>query len=188
MSKLLLILIVNVLSGCQATTVKLAPEYHLSNKQKANHENRRNCPIYLEEFLDLRQSKSIGTIAFSIVETDIEKVILSALEQFNISKENTLAGSRIKIALVKAYVNSLNTSMAANVVLSTEFKVDNDSNYQPKKFFRGYDVSVNWNSGESEILSLINKAIETAIVNLKKRLCSIMLLSHICSSQYLLLI
>ncbi len=158
-----------LLVGCQVNTVNLAADYKMSKKQQKALKKLSICPHYLTELTDLRQSKSLGVIAYSIIEVDTNQLLLSALEKFSISKNVPIDAPHIKVNLHKAYVNSLATSMAANIVLSVEYLTD--LNHPPVKYyFRGYDVAVNWNSSSSAISLLVNKAIENSLFKIQEKL------------------
>ena len=180
MQKTLLCILCFILFGCSISSVKLPAEYShqfkRANKSKSI-KNIEKCSFYLNEFEDARQSKSLGIVALTIVESDVEKWALSALNQYNIDNKNSVELPHVKVSLVKAYIHSMMTSMAANVVFKIEYpdtdKVltkENETNSIVIKYVRGYEVNVNWNSGEDEILSTLNKAMSNAIAKARNEL------------------
>ncbi|WP_286266627.1 hypothetical protein [Thalassotalea atypica] len=129
----------------------------------------------MDSFSDARASKSFGVVALTIVEGDVEQWVLSALEQYNIDTASAKVSPYVKVTLLKAYIHSLMTSMAANVVLKVEY-LPEKSEQNKIVYVRGHEVDVNWNSGEDEILVTLNKAMGKAIskarVELDKAYCS----------------
>jgi hypothetical protein len=159
-----------LLAGCQVNTTQLGGDFRPSNhSSKKNRKSQADiqCPIKLEKYQDLRRSKSLGTVAFTIVENDVEKWVKSAMAHYNIKETNDTNVSRIEVSLVKAYIQSMLTSMSANVVLSVkQYDVDTGQ-YGKRMIFRGHDVSTNWNSGDGEISATLNQAISNALLKIK---------------------
>ena len=149
--------------GCQINTVNLEPNFQLSGKRENKSIVKNLCPVHLAQYSDVRKSKSLGIVSLSIVETDVESWVYSALDHYNIKQNNDTNNTHIKIELVKAYVQSMASSMAANVVFSAQYREPESTSFSNKKFFRGYEVDVNWNSGEDEILTTMNKAIANSL-------------------------
>lgn len=164
MQKIIITLLCIAMFGCSVNTVQLSSEYNhkfkRSNKAK-QLSNIAECSFHLADFKDGRESKSLGVVALTIVENDVNKWALSALEKYNIKENNANTLPHVKVTLVKAYIHSLMSSMAANVVFKIEYK--SSAKEQKTNYVRGHEVDVNWNSGESEILSTLNKAMGKAI-------------------------
>lgn len=158
-----------VLFGCQINTVNLAPKFKPEGTSKIKQEDVYSCAFNLNSFVDKRKSDSLGVVANSIIKTDVNSLFLSALDFYG-ATENPDAPISINVYLVKAYVQSLLSSMSANVVVAVEMKSSSNQDYHSKKYYRGYDVSVNWNSGEGEIMDIINNAIIDSMAKAKKDL------------------
>ncbi len=178
MRYLILIFVSVFLIGCSVNTVTLAPEYSHKFKRSAKASKLSEiakCSYRLDSFSDARASKSFGVVALTIVEGDVEQWVLSALEQYNIDTASAKVSPYVKVTLLKAYIHSLMTSMAANVVLKVEY-LPEKSEQNKIVYVRGHEVDVNWNSGEDEILVTLNKAMGKAIskarVELDKAYCS----------------
>ncbi len=70
-------------------------------------------------------------------------------------------GVQAEAQLVTAWVSSLATSMSANVVMRFRFlRADGSTD---ERDYRGYETSVNWNSGDDEIQVLLNEAFNKAL-------------------------
>ncbi|NMP32730.1 hypothetical protein HII17_14300 [Thalassotalea sp. M1531] len=169
MKQLIIIFLIFFFTGCSVNTVKLPTSYnhHFTGKQKAKRISAINqCGFILNSYLDARESKSLGFVALTIVESDVEAWLLSALEKNNIKAQNNMANAHIDVTLVKAYIHSMQTSMAANVVIKVAFV--NGKDKQKPKYYRGHEVSVNWASGEGEIAEALNKAMGNAIAKFRE--------------------
>lgn len=161
-----------LLLGCQVNTVHLSPQFNELNSRNnvslQSSDLTSHCDFDLVEFTDRRRSKSLGFVATSIVETDVIKWVGSALSHYQLQEttgdEHAIA---VKLELIKAYIQSVSSSMAANVVFAVQLKAPSEATFGKKIFVRGHEVDVNWNSGEGEILDTLNKAIAKALKNLR---------------------
>lgn len=172
MRKFICLLICSVLASCSVNTVKLSTQYEhqvANSKKDELLKSIEECSYHLNEYSDSRESKSLGIVALTIVESDVNEWALSALRKHNIDSENIETHPKVKVTLLKAYIHSLMTSMAANVVFKIEYTTE-DIGTKNVKYVRGHEVDVNWNSGEGEILATLNKAMGKAIANARVEL------------------
>jgi len=163
--KILAILVSLIICGCQSSSVTLESKY--THSVKTNAQDSNFCQFHLDSYTDLRNSKSLGVVAGTVVDTDIEPRLLGAFLHLNINKKNINQFNGVRINLIKAYVTSVSSSMAANVVISIEYKKRSDEIYQTKNIYRGRSVLGNWSSGEGEISLLLNKAIGKMVRKIK---------------------
>lgn len=164
------ILTAGFISGCQVNTTHLqhdykAPPASLTADIASQHDMK--CPITLFSYEDHRQSKTMGSVAFTIVESDVDRWVASALDHVNISHEALASGGMLKLTLAKAYIQSLRGNMAANVVFGAQFKGPEDEEFSDKRYFRGHEVEVNFSSTQGEIKTTLNKAIAKALARIK---------------------
>lgn len=161
-----------LLAGCQ-TAPNLAIGNHFetefSNRFEQSHmENVVNsCPYQMVAFVDGRKSKSLGIVGWSVIENDVEGWSQKALNIFNIKTENTDSNIAVKVALIKAYIHSVNTSMTANVVFKVETKDPISGDFDKPRYFRGYTVNANWATGRGEILEAMNEAMTNAVSKIR---------------------
>jgi len=157
------------LSGCQMTRLNLPSTYQPIYNDVAENNigvvKGEGCPLHLTSFEDARISKSLGIVANSMVESAIESWVVKALTQHNISTLNAKKNNDITVILKKAYIQSLTTSMAVNIVLGVR-RANQDLN-SSTVFYRGHEVDMNWNSGANEVQAVFNKAISNAITSMR---------------------
>lgn len=163
-------LTVGILAGCQVNTTHLVHDYEAPpaslTADIASYRDMK-CPITLFSYEDHRQSKTMGSVAFTIVESDVDRWVEGALEHVNISHQVVANSGALKLTLVKAYIQSLRGNMAANVVFGAQFKGPDDEDFSDKRYFRGHEVEVNFSSTQGEIKATLNKAIAKALARIK---------------------
>ncbi len=175
MKKILLLLGIVMLSGCH-----YSPKLNIDNQFEARHSSRnakhhmnitaQTCPYRLTEFKDARSNKSLGRVAFSVIENDVTQWSIDALKTFNIHPDVNREYLQVKVSLVKAYIHSVNTAMAANIVFKVEKKSPEVKAFDQPQYYRGYSVSTNWATGRGEILDTLNEAMTDAISKMRANL------------------
>ncbi len=150
-----------LVSGCQVNTVRLDGGFQPPSSKRYKV-TKAKCDVHLAEFVDSRQTKSLGRVGLTFVDSDVTQWALNALDFYDISKKNIEAPVSLKVSLIKAYIQALPSTMSANVVFKVQIKPYGANAYAKHRYFRGAEVDVNWNSGEGEIELAMNKAMTMA--------------------------
>lgn len=166
--KALALLACGLCVGCQVTPTAIDltyQPYHASNHQAVIEQAEgRSCKWALTSYQDVRHSPNLGVVAFSKVESEVNRWVLQALAYHNIVPHKSVLPVTIDVVLKKAYIQSLSTSMSVNIVLGIKVGAGQTRDW---RYFRGHEVDLNWNSGEKEIQAVFNKALTKVITKIR---------------------
>ncbi len=134
--------------------------------------------VWLTEVIDQRQgSESLGQVAArNFSSADLIPWLQNALlglnsREFSLVRPDAeaLPGPRLKVRLVKAYVDSVHASKIAVVVIETELSKP-DLEQPLRKYYRGQCTHVNWASGSGEVVSSLRVALADCLDKLGRDL------------------
>jgi len=170
MKVIFLIVSLVLLSACQSSQVNLT---HKLAEMSPPTSTNSMCQFNLTEFHNVASDETLGKVAATKVDLDVDKWAKMSLKRVDITP-NDQTSRQMKVTLFKSYIHSVLTSMAANVVFKVEYRDNDQVDYQPAQYFRGKAVATNWSTGQGELFDTLNEAMDLAVAKISgryRRLC-----------------
>ncbi len=149
------------LSGCASVPDKLDLKYRI----QSNEHQKIECPTTIL-VLDQRRKKALvdgysGTFRAENAELWLLEALKSRADDPKLlrltTKKEERASSDILLSIEKVTLEFMNSMMAGHVVLRIEDKRANSM------WFRGFETKTNWATSQSEMLYILNRALDKSL-------------------------
>lgn len=156
------------ISGCQLNRAKDQQTELLRQSMVPVRTSVSDCTLYLNQFDDQRQSKSLGDDNFSVNGEMVDQWVREGLKKAGIQLDSPNDSAALQLTLTRTYLQSIQGNLSANVVFAARYRAPDTQEFSSNRIFRGQQVSADWQSEAESVETALIQAIDIALSRIGK--------------------